>query len=193
MNRRSREDSKKIILDAALKTFSERGYDDASMRMVAEMAHMSVGSLYLHFKNKDELCLVMMQRNFEGFLINVKSAIGRAGNPVDAMSAYIKTSIEHTDRHKEMILAKTKKQGFTFGIELKRVFFRKQRNLLEEIIREGIKSGYFNPCNVKETAKIIMSALRGFILSTIVDPDNLFTHDEYTKLLMKGLLKKNEQ
>jgi AcrR family transcriptional regulator len=192
MNRRSGEDSKKIILDAALKTFSERGYDDASMRMVAETAHMSVGCLYLHFKNKDELCLVLMQRNFEDFLINAKSAIDNARNPVDAISAYIKTSIEHTGRHKEMIMAKSRKHGFTFGIELKRVYFRKQRSFLEEIVGEGIKSGYFDPCNVKETAKIIMSTLRGFILSMIVDPDNLYTHDECTKLLMKGLLKRNE-
>lgn len=192
MNRRSGEDSKKIILNAALKTFSGRGYNDVSMRMIAETAHMSVGSLYLHFKNKDELCLVMMQRNFEDFLINVKSAIDRARNPVDAMSAYIKISIEHTSRHKEMILAKSKKHGFTFDIELKRVYFEKQRSFLEGIVREGVKSGNFNPCNVKETVKIIMSTLRGFILSMIVDPDNLFTHDECMKLLMKGLLKRNE-
>jgi AcrR family transcriptional regulator len=192
MNRRSGEYSKQIILDAALKTFSERGYEDASMRMIAETAHMSVGSLYLHFRNKDELCLVMMQRNFEDFLISVKSAIDKAKNPVDAMRAYIRTSIKHTIRHKEMVLAKSKKHGFTFGIELKRIYFNKQRNFLEGIVKEGIKSGYFNPCNVKETAKIIMSTLRGFILSMIVDPDNLFTHDECTKLIMKGLLKRNE-
>ena len=129
MNRRSGEDSKKIILNAALKTFSERGYEDASMRMIAEKAHMSVGGLYLHFKNKDELCLVMMKRNFEDFLINVKTAIDSAKNPVDAMSAYIKTSIEHTSRHKEMFLAKSKKQGFTFGIELKKAFFAETKKL----------------------------------------------------------------
>ena len=192
MNRRSGEDSKKIILNAALKTFSECGYEDASMRMIAEKAHMSVGGLYLHFENKDELCLVMMKGHFEDFLQNVKTAIESAKSPVGAMSAYIKTSIEHTSRHRELFLAKSKKQGFTFGIELKRAFFTKQRDYLEDIIKKGIQSGHFNQCNVKETAKIIMSVLRGFIFSMIVDPDNLFLHKECTKLLMKGLLKRNE-
>ncbi len=192
MNRRSGEDSKKIILDAALKTFSEHGYDDASMRMIAEKARMSVGSLYFHFKNKDELCLVMMKRNFEHFLASAKTAIDKAKNPVDALSAYIRTSIEHTSNNKEMILAKGKKHAFTFGIELKRVYFEKQRSFLEGIIREGIKSGHFSSCNARETAKVIMSTLRGFILSMIVDPDNLTAHEECTRLLMKGLLKRNE-
>lgn len=192
MNRRSGEDSKKIILGAALKTFSEHGYDGVNMRMIAENASVSVGGLYLHFKNKEELYLVMMKGSFEDLLLNLKTAIDNAKNPVDAISAYIKTSIEHTSRHKEMFLAKNKKQSFTFGIELKRVFFKKQRSFLERIIREGIKSGYFNQCNAKETAKIIMNVLRGFILSMIVDPDNLFAYDECTKLLMKGLLKRNE-
>jgi AcrR family transcriptional regulator len=192
MNRRSGEDSKKIILNTALKTFSEHGYEGASMRMIAKKARMSVGSIYLHFENKEKLCLVMMKRHFEDFLHNAKMAIDGAKNPVDAISAYIMTSIEHTSRHRELFFANSKKQGFTSGIELKKVFFKKQRNYLEEIVREGIKSGYFNQCNVKETAKIIMSVLRGFILSMIVDPDNLFSHEECTKLLMKGLLKRNE-
>jgi len=192
MNRRSGEDSKKIILSAALKAFSEHGYDGVNMRMIAEKANVSVGGLYLHFKNKEELYLVMMKGSFENLLLNLKTAIDNAKNPVDAISVYIKTSIEHTSRHKEMFLAKHKKRSFTFGIELKRAFFKEQRSFLERIIREGIKSGYFNQCNAKETAKIIMNVLRGFILSMIVDPDNLFAYDECTKLLMKGLLKRNE-
>jgi AcrR family transcriptional regulator len=192
MNRRSGQDSKKIILKAALKTFSECGYEDASMRMIAEKAHMSVGGLYLHFKNKDELCLVMMKGHFEDYLFNVKTAIDCAKDPIDAINKYVKTSIEHTSRHRELFLAKSKKQGFTFGIEMKRAFFAKQRNYLEDIVREGIKSGHFNQCNIKETAKIIMSVLRGFLFSMIVDPDNLFSRKECTELLMKGLLKRNE-
>ncbi len=192
MNRRSGEDSRKIILDAALKTFSERGYEDASMRMIAEKAGMSVGGLYLHFTNKDELCLVMMRQNFDNFLLKVEAAIDSAKDPVSAISAYIKTSIEHVSKHRELFLAKSRKQGFTFGIELKRVFYAKQRKYLEDIIKNGVKSGHFNQCNVKGTAKIIMSILRGFIFSMIVDPDNLFSHKECTKLLMKGLSKRNE-
>jgi AcrR family transcriptional regulator len=192
MNRRSGEDSKKIILNTALKTFSEHGYEGASMRMIAEKSHMSVGSLYLHFKNKEELCLVMMKVHFEDFLRNAKMAIDGAKNPVDAISAYIKTSIEHTSKHRDLFVANSKKQGYAFGIELKRVFFKTQRNYLEGIVRDGIKLGYFNQCNVKETAKIIMSVLRGFILSMIIDPDNLFSHEECTRLLVNGLLKRNE-
>jgi AcrR family transcriptional regulator len=192
MNRRSADDSKKIIIDAALKTFSDCGYDDASMRMIAKKAGMSVGCLYLHFKNKDELCLMMMKGHFEDFLHSVKAAVDSAKDPVDALSAYIRSGIEHATKHRELFLAKSRKQGFTFGIKLKKAFFAEQRNYLEDVIRKGIKSGNFNQCNVKETAKIIMSVLRGFLFSMIVDPDNLFSHKECAKLLMEGLLKRNE-
>ena len=34
-----------------------------------------------------------------------------------------------------------------------------------------------------------MSVYEVLFFSMIVDPDNLFSHDECTKLLMKGLLK----
>jgi AcrR family transcriptional regulator len=193
MNRRSGQESRLIILSAAQKTFSDHGYEGASMRMIAKKARMSVGNLYLHFKNKEDLCLVMMKGHFEEFLQDAKTVIEGAKNPADAIGAYIKMSIEHTKKHRELFLANSKRKSFTFGIGLKKVFFAKQRVYLEEIVRIGVASGYFNQCNVKETAKIIMSILRGFILSMIVDPDNLFEHKECTKLLMKGLLKRNEE
>jgi len=43
------------ILDAAEKVFFEKGYNAAKMDDVAEAAELSKGTLYLYFKNKEEL------------------------------------------------------------------------------------------------------------------------------------------
>ena len=146
---------------------------------------------FLNFKNKEGLYLIMIKGVFEDLLREIKTAIESVKNPVDAFSAYIKTSIEYTRKHKELILADSKEQGFTLGIELKQEFMRKQRKFMEKIIREGIISGYFGPCNVKETTKIIIGVLRGHVFSIVIDPDNLFSHKECADLFMKGLLKRN--
>ncbi len=43
------------IIDAALSLFEERGYDDTTMRAVAERAGVSVGNAYYYFASKEHL------------------------------------------------------------------------------------------------------------------------------------------
>lgn len=45
------------ILHAALELFKEKGFDNTTMREVAESAELSVGSTYYYFKTKEELVL----------------------------------------------------------------------------------------------------------------------------------------
>ncbi|MHA0856285.1 TetR/AcrR family transcriptional regulator [Paenibacillus sp. CMAA1364] len=48
-------DKKTHILKTALQLFSTQGISSTSMQEIAEVCEMSKGSLYLHFKSKDEL------------------------------------------------------------------------------------------------------------------------------------------
>ncbi len=43
------------ILEAAKKVFSSKGYNAATMEEIADVAELSPGTLYIYFKNKEEL------------------------------------------------------------------------------------------------------------------------------------------
>lgn len=193
MNRRSAIESRKNILDAALVIFSDYGYRGASMRMIAEHAGISVGGLYLYFKSKEELCLTMLKDRFEDLVVQLEKVALNNKNPIDAITQYITISVEYAKHHRELILAQSREQGFTFGIDIKKKFFRKQRKLVEMIIRNGIDSGHFGDCNTKEVTKIVMSTVRGFLLSIVVDPENLFQPDECVRFMLQGFLKREVQ
>lgn len=49
------EDKKKLILRTAMQLFAAKGSSATSMQEIADVCGMSKGSLYLHFKSKDEL------------------------------------------------------------------------------------------------------------------------------------------
>lgn len=49
------EQTKAKILQTALRLFRERGYEETTMRAVAEEAGVSLGNTYYYFKSKDEL------------------------------------------------------------------------------------------------------------------------------------------
>jgi AcrR family transcriptional regulator len=186
MNRRSAEESKKRILTAALKVFSEHGYRGACMRLIAEQAGISVGGVYLYFKNKEELCLTMMKERMDDLSAELERAID-IGKPQDAIVSYIKIHLEYAKQHRELILTYNKDQGFSFGVDLKRKFAKKQRRLIQSIINNGIKSGDFAQCNEEEIARIIIGIIRGYVLSIVIDPENLFSVEECNNFVMAGL------
>ena len=190
MNKRSGINSKKRILTAAIKVFSEYGYKGASMRMIASTARISIGGVYLYFTNKEELYLTLIKERFDDFSAQVKTSISEIEGPVKAISSFIRMYLEYAKTHKELILTQGREHGFAFAIDIKREFFKEQRDIIEGIVARGIQSGVFTECNAKEAAKIIMGTLRGFILSIVVDPDNLFSPEECCRLMLGGLLKR---
>jgi len=56
-----RNAKKKVILDAALKLFAEKGYASTSISCIAETANISKGLMYNYFKSKDELLKIIVQ------------------------------------------------------------------------------------------------------------------------------------
>lgn len=58
---------KQEVIDAALKEFSEKGYESASLNSILKEAQISKGTFYYHFKNKENLYLYLI-----GVLIDEK-------------------------------------------------------------------------------------------------------------------------
>jgi AcrR family transcriptional regulator len=52
---REKEQRKTEIINAARKVFSNKGFNTATMEEIASEAELSPGTLYLYFKNKEEL------------------------------------------------------------------------------------------------------------------------------------------
>lgn len=50
---------KEAILQAALTGITEYGFDGVSMKLIAENANVAAGTIYIHFKNKQEMINVL--------------------------------------------------------------------------------------------------------------------------------------
>lgn len=193
MNKRSGIKSKKRILDAAMKVFAEYGYAKANMRVIAKASDISIGGLYLYFRNKEDLCFTLIKNRLDDLAGRTKEALGDTDDPAEAIGKFIAIHINYVKKHRELILVQGREHGFAFGLEIKKKFFRGQRRLLEDIIRKGIKSGVFRRCNVEESAKIIIGAIRGFVLSIVVEAEALFSPEECSNLILNGLIRRDKK
>ena len=62
------DQTKALILETALEMFRERGYDDTTMRAVAQKAGVSLGNAYYYFSSKEHLIQAFYQRLHEDHL-----------------------------------------------------------------------------------------------------------------------------
>src|SRR4030042_3594671 len=190
MNKRSGIESKKRILAAAIKIFSEYGYKGTSMRMIAGRAHISVGGLYIYFKSKDDLYLTLVKTMLDDLSSKTREALKDVRDPADAIRKFLTLRLNYAKEHRELILALGREPGFGFGIDVKRRFFKQQREVIEGILKKGIASGRVGKFNTKEAAKAILSMVRGFVASLVIEPDAIFSTEECCELVLNGLIKK---
>lgn len=78
--------SRRQLLDAAELVFSSKGYHDATLKEIAEVAEFSVGSVYSFFENKDDLFFSVFLRRGDELLPAIRDIAESGGDDVDAMA-----------------------------------------------------------------------------------------------------------
>ncbi len=177
-------------MDAARKVFADYGHDRANMRLIAQSAGISVGGLYLYFKNKEDLCLTLLRESLDGFNRETREALQGIKDPAEALRRFITFTISSAIERKKFLFQESE-QVFSFGMEMKKKFFRERRKMIEDIIREGVENDVFRECDVTETSRIIYNLLRGFYLSLFIDEEALFGAEKCLDLLLHGLMRDN--
>jgi len=81
----ARAEREQQILDAALAVFSERGFQNASMDVVAERVGVTKPVLYTHFGSKDGLLLACIARARAELLEVTAAAAASAGGPEEML------------------------------------------------------------------------------------------------------------
>ncbi|RHW23824.1 TetR/AcrR family transcriptional regulator [Nocardioides immobilis] len=89
--------TRRRIVDAAAGEFAENGYGGASLRRIATAAGLQLGSLYFHFKTKDELVIDVLAEGVESARAALKLAVGNVqadASPEDRLRAAIRGHLD---------------------------------------------------------------------------------------------------
>ncbi len=188
MNRRSGIESRKKIINAAMDVFSRRGYAKANIREIAGKAGISVGGIYLYFKNKQELFKSLIIEGRHEISARIEMSVQQAQSATQALSNFLRLHLEYAMKHRDFILLHLREHGFAFGMNEKRQFFRSQRELIEKILVKGIRAGEFRKCNAADMAKVILGSVRGVIVSMALDEGVVVKPETMDEFIFEGLL-----
>ncbi len=90
---REKNEMKQLILSAATKMFLEEGYAKTSIRNIADAIDYSPGTIYLYYKDKDELLYEVQQRAYGTLLVFFKEK-ANSTDPLERLAQIAKSYIE---------------------------------------------------------------------------------------------------
>jgi AcrR family transcriptional regulator len=105
MNKRSGIESRKKIIDAAMYVFSRQDFMKATIREIAKYAGISIGGVYLYFKNKEDLYKSLINERMRDIDAQLRITARDAGSATEALSDFLTLlHLENALKHKEFIL-----------------------------------------------------------------------------------------
>lgn len=145
--RRKEGNKEQDILNAAVEVFASEGYYPAKISEIAEKAKIATGSVYLYFKNKDEILIKIFEGLWKKIFEQVQTLSLRDDlNPIEKLDAFIDVVFDLFTASPALALVFVREQPLilnTKGLKLVQ-YYDDFLNLGEGLIQSGIDSGDFN-------------------------------------------------
>lgn len=157
------------MLEAALQLFVEQGYFNTNVPDISRLSRCSVGSIYHHFLNKEEIADQLYNNGIEQFRRGLSEVIDPEADLASTIRTIVVTFLQFAEshlllsrylwqaRHSEFLSAKVRKPT-VIGFD---VLGRR----LTKLVKNGIRRGEIPPMN----AEIFWTIVFGMPLSFVRD------------------------
>ncbi len=160
---REREEMRQLILEGARDVFLEKGYEHASLRNIAERIEYSPGTLYLYFKDKDEIFHALHEEGFRRMLVQMQP-LQHVSNPFERLKAMGRVYMEFARKNKDfydlMFIVRGPVKHEIADHE-KWEMGSRTLNYLKDILRECQTIGYFQGMDIEYLSFSIWSTMHG--------------------------------
>jgi TetR/AcrR family fatty acid metabolism transcriptional regulator len=182
------------ILSSAIKVFSEKGYNDATISEIAQLADVATGTVYEYFRNKEELLLAIPEERLQHHLAEIEKAFTLV-EPLRKLRRFVKYHFNLYLVDRDFL------KVWINIIILNRRFYRSRSyeslqqymRTFEVLVKEGIDDGSFAPdTNVRVFRNLFLGVfthmvLRWLFLSQRKTIDMVKEINEVTDLLADAL------
>ena len=159
---REREEMRKLILDGAQTLFLANGFDKVSIRTIADEIEYSPATIYLYYKDKNELLFALHQRGFAKMVQEFQPLLALTDpfeKLVEMGRSYIRFAVENPELFDLMFImnAPMDKLDKEDWVEGDQAF-----GLLMMVVQECMDAEVFQKHDVQATAMMIWSGIHGY-------------------------------
>ncbi|MGA0557231.1 TetR/AcrR family transcriptional regulator [Larkinella sp. VNQ87] len=161
---REKEEMRKRILEAAQKLFLENGFEKVSIRNIADAIEYSPATIYLYYKDKNDLLYAIHQIAFLKMIQEFQPAL-QLEKPFDRLvemgRRYFRFAFENPEMFDLMFIMTAPMDALACRDDIwdegKSAF-----NLLVNCVQDCIDAGVFRPQDAEVAAMMIWSSVHGY-------------------------------
>ncbi|MCE4042933.1 TetR/AcrR family transcriptional regulator [Lysinibacillus fusiformis] len=168
------EERRNEILDAADELFTQKGFDGTSTNNILEKVGIARGTLYYHFKSKEDIMDALIERYTETMLTKARAVAGDSSIAVNERILRVVMALNMQNENGQEIMDHIHKpQNALMHRKIQQVVMNQVPPLLTSIIREGIEQGIYHTPYPYECMEMIVA-----YTNTVFDDDLVLLSNE---------------
>ena len=136
------------LLELAAAMFAERGLRATTVRDIADSAGILSGSLYHHFKSKEQMVEEVLRDFLDWLFARYQEIVETEPNPLERLKGLFMASFEAIEhRHAQVVIYQDEAKRLSSLPQFDFVDIRnkEQRKMWLDLLNEGIEQGCFRP------------------------------------------------
>lgn len=155
-------DKRDAILKAATRVFARHGFFNAQVADVARAAGVAAGTVYLYFRNKDDLLVSIFEKTMREAIADGRATLAGVSDPVERLRRIARLHLERMGRDRDLavVFQVELRQSTKFMERFSATRLREYLSSIRDTIAGGQAAGVFRS-DVSPTiaAKIFFGAL----------------------------------
>lgn len=181
------------ILTAAIKIFAERGFHQSTVAQIARQAGVADGTIYLYFKNKDDILEHFYSQKAQQVFGRFRHAVDQADSALAKLHNLIRIHLEEfrNDPHMAIVYQIETRQQREAARPHIREMSVMYRDLINEIVALGQQEGTIRPDLPLGLVKRMISGAVDEVINAWIhkgaDTDPVPTADALVELFIQGI------
>lgn len=184
------------IIEAAVQVIAENGYHHAQVSKIAKVAGVADGTIYLYFKNKEDILISLFEEKMGNFIEKTKQEIETCDTPIEKLFTLIQMHFKQlAENHSLAIVTQVELRQANVELRSKiNSVLKGYLELIDSILIEGKEKGYFSEqLDVRLARQMIFGTLDEVVTNWVMKERkyDLVSLAKPTKqLLVNGFCKK---
>ena len=180
---------KNDILEAALKLFAEKSFHEVTVDEIADRVGLSKGTLYLYFKNKDDLFVSIIQEKTQIFYNHLEAAVLCEKPFIDCLTRFVSTYLSFFQEHEPYFkILHSEKSRMSMDEHYRLHNWAKQSfqifsEMTNKLMNYGKQQGVVRDIDTAPMAKALQGILNSFTFTNIFY-QNEIPLEQYTQQIV---------
>lgn len=164
----------KQIIDAAVIVIAENGYHQAQVSKIAKQAGVADGTIYLYFKNKEDILISLFQEKMGSFIEKIRKGITGKETAAEKLLVMVESHFNIlSEDHNMAVVTQLELRQSNKELRLKiNDVLKGYFQLVDEILHFGMETGEFDPnLDIRVSRQMIFGTVDEIVTTWVMNEE----------------------